>query len=191
MWAALEIAAHETVFVHANVESSSTGIFDCRCSVFFHQGKHTQDAADTGLSLPLIDQLAELAAEHGATVTARRAQRHFLGEIFFLDAIATALLAQMFAKKLVGAGMQDAHVQCVPLHLYGTSDPSWWQAVVGSLHFHATIQMDHTLSILVVAERLERKGLQVWFFFSEHRCDQTPGRSDVPSDRGTLALLPS
>jgi hypothetical protein len=30
----------------------------------------------------------------------RRAERHFLGVIFFLDAIATALRAQMFAKKL-------------------------------------------------------------------------------------------
>src|SRR5215472_17486132 len=55
----------------------------------------------------------------------RRAQGHFLWVIFFLDAIAAALLAQMLAEKLVGVGMQDAHVQRVPLHLHGTPDPSW------------------------------------------------------------------
>jgi len=80
-----------------------------------------------------------------------------------------ALLAQMLAKKLVGVWMQDAHVQRVPLHLHGTPDPSWWQAVVGSLDFHAAIQMHHAFSVLVVAERFERKGLQVRFFFGEHR----------------------
>jgi hypothetical protein len=66
-----------------NDQSSSAGIFDCCRSVFLHQGKHTQDAADAGLSLPLIDQLAELADLHsgmfGAPQELRRAQRHFLG----------------------------------------------------------------------------------------------------------------
>src|SRR6516164_8522531 len=98
----LEIAAHETVFADADVESSSTGIFDCCRSVFLHQGEHTQDAADAGLSLPLIDQLAEFAdlrsGMFGAPQQLRRAQRHFLGVIFLLDAIAAALLAQMFAQ---------------------------------------------------------------------------------------------
>src|SRR5215470_2349995 len=100
MWAALQITAHETVFVHANVESSSASIFDCCCSVFLHQRQHAQDAADTGLSLPLINQLAELAdlrsGMFGAPQQLCRAQRHFLRVIFLFDAIAAALLAQMF-----------------------------------------------------------------------------------------------
>src|SRR5215470_14038768 len=108
MRAAFEITAHEAVFIHADVESSSTGIFDCCRSVFLHQGKHPQDAADAGLSLPLKDQLAELAdlrsGMFGASQELRCAQRHFLGVVFFLDAVSAALLAQMLAKKLVGVG---------------------------------------------------------------------------------------
>src|SRR5215471_5052884 len=102
MRTALEITAYEAVFVDSDVESSSTGIFDCRRSVFLHQGKHAQDAADAGLSLSLIDQLAELASLDAGMCSApqqlRCAQRHFLRVIFFLDAISAAFLAQMFAK---------------------------------------------------------------------------------------------
>src|ERR1700740_1269738 len=36
MRAALEVTAHETVFVHADVESSAAGISDGRRSVFLH-----------------------------------------------------------------------------------------------------------------------------------------------------------
>src|SRR5262249_38628747 len=152
MWPTLEITTDETVFVNADVDSSSTGIFDSCRSVFLHQGKHTQNAADGCLSLPLIDQLAELAdlrsGMFGAPQQLRRAQRHFLWVVFFLDAIATALLAQMFAKKLVSVRMQDAHVQRVPLHFHGTPDPSGRQAVVGSFHLHAAIQMHHAFSVI-------------------------------------------
>src|SRR6516165_4709950 len=154
MWPALEITAYETAFVHADVESSCAGIFDCCRSVFLNQGKYTQDAADAGLPLPLIDQLAELAdlrsGMFGASQQLRRAQRHFLGVIFLLDAIAATLLAQMFAQELVGAGMQDAHVQRVPLHPHGTPGPSWRQAVIGGFDFHTAVQMHHAFSVLVV-----------------------------------------
>ena len=146
---------------------------NCRHTVFLHQGKHPQDAADTGLSLPVIQQLAELA-RLGAGMSSspqqlRRAQRHFLGVIFFLDAISAALLTQMLAKKLVGVRMQDAHVQRIPLHFHRTPDPSRRQAVIGGFDFHTTIQMHYTFSVLVVAERFQRQCLQVRFFFREHR----------------------
>jgi hypothetical protein len=93
--------------------------------------------------------------------------------VFFLDAVSTAFLTQMFAKKLVGVRMQDAHVQRVPLHLHGTPDPSWRQAVVGSFHLHTTIEMDHAFSVLVVAEGFQRQWQQVRFFFREHGCNLT------------------
>src|SRR5579885_1673275 len=136
---ALQITTHEAIFVHADVESGGAGIFDCCRSVFLDQGKLSQDAADAGLSLPVVEQLAELA-DLGACMCSppqelRRAQWHFLWVIFFLDAISAALLTQMFAKELVGVRMQDAHVQLVPLHLHGTPDPSWRQAVVGRFDF--------------------------------------------------------
>src|SRR6516164_2448255 len=153
MGPALEIAAHEAVFIHCDVDSCRAGIFNCCRSVLFYEGKHTQDAADAGLSLPVVQQLTELASLGACMCSTPQelccAQRHFLGMVFFLDPVSAALLAQMLAEKLVGIGMQDAHVQRVPLHLHGTPDPSWWQAVVGGLDFHATVQMHHTFSILV------------------------------------------
>ena len=120
-------------------------------------------------------QLAELAdlgsGVFGAPQQLRRAQRHFLGVVFFLDAISAAFLAQVLAKKLVGVGMQDAHVQRIPLHLHGPPDPSWRQAVIGRLHLHATVQMNDAFSVLVVAEGFERQRQQVRFFFGEHGRD--------------------
>src|SRR4029077_4464700 len=101
----------------------------CCRSVFFYQGKHPQDAADAGLSLPVVQQLTELASLGTGMCSApqelRCAQRHFLGVILFLDAVSATLLAQMLAEKLVGVRMQDAHVQRIPLHLHRTPDPSW------------------------------------------------------------------
>src|SRR5271155_783674 len=107
----------------------------------------------------------------------RRAERHFLRVVFFLDAISAALLAQVLAKKLAGAGMQDTHVQLIPLHLHRPPDPSRRQAVVGSLNFHATIQMNDAFSVLVVAEGFQRQGEQVRFFFGEHDRDLAFGRA--------------
>src|SRR5947209_19345090 len=47
--------------MHTDVESGGTSVFDRRRPVFLDQGKHSQDAANTGLCLLLIDQLTELA----------------------------------------------------------------------------------------------------------------------------------
>src|SRR2546430_7815080 len=47
--------------MHTDVESGGTSVSDRRRSVFLDQGKHSQDAANTGLCLLLIDQLTELA----------------------------------------------------------------------------------------------------------------------------------
>src|SRR5215469_10463249 len=103
MRTAFEIAAHEAVFMDAEVDRGGAGIFDCRGPVFLHQGKHPEDAADADLSLLLVDQLAELAdggsRMFGSTQQLRCAERHFLRAIFFLEAISTTLLAEMLTKK--------------------------------------------------------------------------------------------
>jgi hypothetical protein len=125
VWAALQVTAHEAVFVHADVERHGAGVFDCRCPVFLHQGKHSQDAAEAGLSLPVIDQLAELAdvgsGVFGPPQQLHRAQRHFLGVVFLLDAVPTASLAQVLAEKLVGVRM-PAEWQISP-HAIVRDDP--------------------------------------------------------------------
>src|SRR6516225_8399431 len=127
--------------MHPDIESSGTGVFDRGCPVFLDQGMHSQDAADAGLALLLIDQLAELAdlgsRMFGATQQLRGAERHFLRVIFFLDAISASFLA---------------HVQLIPLHVHGTAHPSWRQTVIGRLDLHTTVQIDYAFSVFVVAE---------------------------------------
>ena len=85
-------------------------VFDRGHTVFLHQGKRPRMPADADLSLLLVDQLAELAdggsRMFGATQQLRCAERHFLGVIFFLDAISTTFLAQMLTKKLARVQMQ-------------------------------------------------------------------------------------
>jgi len=55
-----------------------------------------------GRSLLLIDQLAELAdlgsGVFGTPQELRRAQRHFLGVVFILDAISAAFLPEVLAR---------------------------------------------------------------------------------------------
>jgi hypothetical protein len=46
--------------VQADVESHFAGIFNRFCTVFLDQGKHSQDAAETGFSLPVIDNWQSL-----------------------------------------------------------------------------------------------------------------------------------
>ena len=47
-------------------------------------------------------------------------------------------------------------MQLIPLHFDQPPIHTQQQAVVGSLHFHATIQMHHAFSVLVIAERFQR-----------------------------------
>jgi len=88
--------AHEAVFMDADVDRHGAGIFDRGGPVFFHQGKHSEDAADAGTAVLLVDQLAELtdggSRMFGATQQLRCAEGHFFRMVFFLDAIAAALL---------------------------------------------------------------------------------------------------
>ena len=83
------------------------------------------------------------------------------------------LLAQMFAQKLAGPGIQQPHTNAVPLHGHSLADPSWRGAVVSGFHFHAAVQMNRSVAVLVVAEWLERKRLQGSFLFGEHGRDLT------------------
>src|SRR2546429_5385842 len=71
--------------MHTDVESGGTSVFDRRRPVFLDQGKHSQDAANTGLCLLLIDQLTELAdpgsGVFGPSQELCCTQRHFLGAV--------------------------------------------------------------------------------------------------------------
>jgi hypothetical protein len=93
---------------------------------------------------------------------------HFLWVVFALDAVPTAFLADMLTEKLIRVGMQDAHVQRIPLHFDASPDPPRRQAVIGCFDLHAAIQMYDAFSVLVIAEGFQRQGQQVRIFLGEH-----------------------
>src|SRR6266705_2021473 len=85
---------------------------------------HSQNAADAGLSLLLIHQLAEFAdlgsRMFGATQQLRGAERHFLRAIFFRDAISARFLTQVLAKKFgcaMNAGIGPALFPAIQIRL--------------------------------------------------------------------------
>src|ERR1051325_9002161 len=83
--------------------------------------------------------------------------------------MAAALLAHVFAEKLMRFGIQNANVQCIPLHLDCLSDPTRRDAVEGPLHFEAAVKMNDTTAVLVIAEWFNRQRKQRRLLFDEHR----------------------
>ena len=57
----------------------------------------------------------------------------------------------------MGLRIEDPDVERIPLHFDGASDPTGRQTIIGSLHFHATVQMDDAVPVLVVTERFHRQ----------------------------------
>src|SRR5437764_11717436 len=79
----------------------------------------------------------------------------------------------MFAQQLPCARIHQSHMCVIPLHLNAAADPARRSAVVRRFDFHATIQMDCTFAVLVVAKRLQRQGQQdrkSTRLNSSHRC---------------------
>ena len=80
-------------------------------------------------------------------------------------------LAQVLAQQLAGLRIEQADVLTIPLHLHAPADPARRRAVVGGFDFHAAVQMNRALAVLVIAERLERQRQQRGFLFGEHGRD--------------------
>ena len=70
---------------------------------------------------------------------------------------------------ITGARIKQAHVHHVPLHIDLATDPARRRTIIGRFNFNTTIDMDRALSVLVIAERLQRQRLQVGLLFGEHR----------------------
>src|SRR5215213_9956720 len=79
-----------------------------------------------------------------------------------------AFLAQVFAQQLTGVRMEQTNIEAIPLHLHAPPDPTRRRTVVGRFNFHTTIQMDHPLTVLIKAKRLEWQWQQVWALFGKH-----------------------
>jgi hypothetical protein len=88
LWAALQIAADEAIFLDAHLQRGGAGFIDCRRAVLLGQGEHAEDAADADFSLLAMDGLAERAdVRSGATGAPQQlgsAQRCSLGVVLGL-----------------------------------------------------------------------------------------------------------
>ena len=81
----------------------------------------------------------------------------------------TAFLPDMLAQQLVRSWIENAHVQRIPLDVDELSNPAWRNAVIGSVHFDTTIQMNGPFAVLVITERLQRQWNEERLFFGKHR----------------------
>ena len=81
----------------------------------------------------------------------------------------------MLAQKLAGLGIDQPHVQAVPLHLHLAADPAGRRAVVGRFHFDAAVQVHRAFAVAVVAKRLERQLAQSGLLLGKHHRDLTLG----------------
>ena len=95
-------------------------------------------------------------------------RRCVFGAVLVLDPMLATHLRQVFPQQFAGLRVKQADIAVIPLHRNLLADPPWRRAVVGRIHFHAAIQIDLALAILVVAERFDRQREQGGFFFGEH-----------------------
>ena len=173
--AALQIAADEAVFLNSHVQRGGAGFIDRCGAVLLGQRENAEDAAHSDLALLAVDGVAESAdVRPGAARSPqhlRSAQWCSLGMVLFFDAIPSALLAYVFAQKLPGLGIEQTHVQLIPLHAQHAPDPAGRRAVVGGFDFDAAIEMHDALAVLVIAKRLQRQRQQRGFLFGKHGGD--------------------
>lgn len=117
-----------------------------------------------------LSQRADVPADPGAaSQQLRDCARGFRGLVFVRNPVSATLLAQVLAQQLAGARIEHAHGSAVPLHLDAAGDPARRHAVVGSIHFDATVEVHAALPKLVMTERLQRQLRQCGLLFDEHR----------------------
>ena len=61
----------------------------------------------------------------GAGQQLHGAERSFLGAILVVDPVVAGELAQVFAQELIILGIEDTHMQSIPLDFDLSADPAW------------------------------------------------------------------
>src|SRR5882724_5475664 len=59
LWTTLQVATHETIFVHAHLEGCRASFIDGSGAMLFCECENTQDAAHAHFALLAIDKVAE------------------------------------------------------------------------------------------------------------------------------------
>lgn len=66
------------------------------------------------------------------------------------------------------SGIENANVKRIPLDVDQLANPTWWDAVIGGLHFDAAIEMNRPFAVLVITERLQWQWNEEQLFLSEN-----------------------
>ena len=160
LWPTLQVTTNEAVLVDAQFKGGSTGIFDGRHAEVFGERQHTENATNAGLSLMLVDCLAECAdvgpGSAGASQHLSRREGRLFRIVFRSDAMPAAFLPDMLTQQLVRSWIENTDVERIPLDIDELANPTWRNAVIGGLDFDAAIEMNGAFAVLVVTEWLQR-----------------------------------
>ena len=73
--------------------------------------------------------------------------------------VVALLLAQVLTQECARHGLQDAHVERIPLDGEPAADVPRWEVVVRPGHFDRAVEMDRAVTELVIPEGLSRQRL--------------------------------
>src|SRR5882724_1651569 len=129
LWTTLEVATHETIFVHAHLEGCRASFIDGRGAIFFGERENAQDAPHAHFALLAIDKVAQGtdmgAHSAGAAEQLHHTERSSLGVVLGLNAVPAPFLAYMFSQEGSVLGIEDTNVEFIPLDFDPTSNPAW------------------------------------------------------------------
>ena len=99
--ATLEVAPHETIFVHAHLEGGRASFIDSSDAILFGKRENAQDAPHAHFALLAIDKVAK-GTDMGAHSAGAAEQLHHtegsaLGVVFGLNAVPAPFLTYMFS----------------------------------------------------------------------------------------------
>jgi hypothetical protein len=103
LWTTLEVATHETVFVHAHLEGCRASLIDGSGAILFGERKNAEDAPHTHFALLAIDKVSEYtdmgAHSAGAAEQLHHTDRSLLGVVLGLNAVPALFLTHMFSQE--------------------------------------------------------------------------------------------
>src|SRR5260370_24201046 len=180
----LQIMADKLVLVYTHLQSYRASLIARGCAEFLGHGQHTLDAADRALFLPIMESTAEGADVStgllGAPQQLMNLEGSARGTILFRNAIPSPFLHHMLAQELAGLGIEHTNEQAIPLHFDRASDPTRRGAVIGSVDFHAAIQVHGAIAELVITERLQEQRPQRRLLCGKHGRDLSLGGAVNP-----------
>src|SRR5450759_614179 len=143
------------------------------------EAEQALNAADGDDILFAVHVLAERADARARLLAAGQqllgGARRVRGTVFVRNAMMAALLVEVLAQQLAGAGIEHSHDALIPLHLDVAADPARRRAVVSGIDFDAAVEVYSALAELIEAEGLDGQRKQSRFLLGKHSGHLTLG----------------